>query len=100
MRTGGLYGPDVSFLSIEKCDLEIAETFVNKDAVIVLGADGLQDLAIVDAGDAVMPPTDIEISLVVAMVQRQTLLRTVQRLRSAQCSLAVRLINILWVVLN
>ena len=92
MRTGGLYGPDVSFLSIEKCDLEIAGT--------VLGADGLQDLAIVDAGDAVMPPTNIEISLVVAMVQRQTLLRTVQRLRSAQCSLAVRLINILWVVLN
>ena len=100
MRTGGLYGPDVSFLSIEKCDLEIAGTFVNKDAVvigapydggtsyrsgtrfgpqairmtdyiphdtlrphIVLGADGLQDLAIVDAGDAVMPPTNIEISL-------------------------------------
>ena len=100
MRIGGLYGPDISFLSIEKCDLGIDKTFAGKDAVIigapydggtsyrsgtrfgpqairftdyvphdtlrphlVLGSDGLQDLDIVDAGDSVMPPTDIGISL-------------------------------------
>lgn len=35
MRIGGLYGPDISFLSIEKCDLGIDKTFAGKDAVII-----------------------------------------------------------------
>lgn len=35
MRVGGLYGPDISFLSIEKCDLGDDSTFINKDAVVI-----------------------------------------------------------------
>lgn len=79
MRTGGLYGPDVSFLSIEKCDLEIAGTFVNKDAVVI-GAP-------YDGGTSYRSGTRFGP-------------QAIRRLRSTQCSLAVRLINILWVVLN
>ena len=35
MRIGGLYGPDISFLSIAKCDLSESTTFAYKDAIVI-----------------------------------------------------------------
>lgn len=34
-RIGGLYGPDISFLSINKCDLSSTETFTDMDAIVI-----------------------------------------------------------------
>lgn len=99
-RIGGLYGPDISYLSIPKCDLRDDSSIKGKDAIIigapydggtsyrsgtrfgpqairltdyiphdnlrphiVTGVDPLQELIIADAGDSLMPPTDINVSL-------------------------------------
>ena len=99
-RIGNMYGPDFTFLGVEKCDLEKPETFKGADVVIVgapidsgtshrsgakfgpqairmgdylphdgsrphlaLRVDPLQKLKVKDAGDLLMPGSDLTASL-------------------------------------
>jgi len=34
-RLGGMYGPDVTFLGVDRCDLEDRSTFEGADVVII-----------------------------------------------------------------
>ena len=95
-RIGNMYGPDFTFLGVQKCDLEKPDTFKGADVVIVgapidsgtshrfgakfgpqairmgdylphdgsrphlaLRVDPLQKLKVVDAGDLLMPGSDL-----------------------------------------
>ena len=99
-RIGNMYGPDFTFLGVDKCDLEKPETFKGADVVIVgapidsgtshrsgakfgpqairmgdylphdgsrphlaLRVDPLQKLKVKDAGDLLMPGSDLTASL-------------------------------------
>ncbi len=97
---GNMYGPDFTFLGIERCDLEIPSTYADADVVIVgapidsgtshrsgakfgpqairagdylphdaerphlaLRIDALKEMKVVDAGDLLMPGSDLVASL-------------------------------------
>ena len=97
---GNMYGPDFTFLGIERCDLEIPSTYADADVVIVgapidsgtshrsgakfgpqairagdylphdaerphlaLRIDALNEMKVVDAGDLLMPGSDLVASL-------------------------------------
>lgn len=97
---GNMYGPDFTFLGIERCDLEIPSTYSDADVVIVgapidsgtshrsgakfgpqairggdylphdaerphlaLRIDALKEMKVVDAGDLLMPGSDLVASL-------------------------------------
>lgn len=69
MRIGGLYGPDISFLSIEKCDLGIDKTFAGKDAVII-GAPTMVALVIVRVQGLVLRLFDLQITFLMILYDR------------------------------
>ncbi|NBV95417.1 MAG: agmatinase [Actinobacteria bacterium] len=112
-RIGNMYGPDFTFLGVQKCDLEKPETFKGADVVIVgapidsgtshrsgakfgpqairmgdylphdgsrphlaLRVDPLQKLKVVDAGDLLMPGSDLVGALKVLQTATATIAKS------------------------
>src|SRR5580704_18078394 len=75
-RLGGMYGPDATFLGVDRADLDDPASWASAD-IMFIGApfDGgtshrpgarfgpLAELKVVDAGDVEMPSGDTELSL-------------------------------------